>query len=133
MNDLNKKTQNDFTDEEVAQIIARAKQTSISGTAKYFGITKSRVSYLIYTRAGIKRLHDDKTLQTAKQPAVQELSVSKQTVKIKSENDIKEEIGSLKIENAVLREKIETLSLQLKKFSLAIGSLTSPDIKADEL
>lgn len=47
----------------------------------------------------------------------------------KQELSVRKEIDSLRIENVLLKSKIETLSAQLEKFRVAINSLTQLDIK----
>lgn len=45
-----------------------------------------------------------------------------------TEAETREEIEALKIENAVLKDKIATMSRQLEKFSRAIENLTQLDV-----
>ncbi|MBQ9904559.1 MAG: hypothetical protein IJM47_07220 [Synergistaceae bacterium] len=45
-----------------------------------------------------------------------------------TEAETREEIEALKIENAVLKDKIATMSHQLEKFSRAIENLTQLDV-----
>ena len=66
------------------------------------------------------------------QQEIRDKTSSERAERAERELTLQNEIASLTLENAILKEKIEVLSRQLSKFRSAIGDLTTIDIKADD-
>lgn len=118
----------DFTREEKIEAIQRANEIGVREAAKERGISWQALS-------AWKKVYKVDAAEVKKQSTetvipIQEKSPTEPPqLQEHEEAALLDKINSLKIENVLLKEKIEVVSNQLEKLRLAIGDLAQPDVK----
>ncbi len=121
-----KKPANDFTIEEKQAAVNRAIEVGLQQAAKEYSIP--------WRNLNAWKMQSSKRIPQSEPPSahIENNAEQKELKPIVPETNELKEMEALKIENAVLKDKVETLSHQLEKLTRAIGDLTQLDIKVND-